>query len=206
MSGKTLDQVTDMMVANSSNLIITVKPTNQKYNLNKSTSALGMPKLSQSMPKHATHVATSSASTTTSSVDVSKLSAKSSDAATAAAPSQPTVNNNGSIASSSSVNSSFSSSNQQSINRYSALPPLSYDHCTQDLDQRHSFKATNGSKGVAPLKPTADNDRGKDSEDDVSDDDDDDDDEEIHDATNSHNHHYHRSSPDDTGDDKILTL
>lgn len=34
--GKTLDQVTDMMVANSSNLIITVKPTNQRYNLNRS--------------------------------------------------------------------------------------------------------------------------------------------------------------------------
>lgn len=35
VAGKTLDQVTDMMVANSSNLIITVKPTNQKYNLNR---------------------------------------------------------------------------------------------------------------------------------------------------------------------------
>ena len=32
--GKTLDQVTDMMVANSSNLIITVKPVNQRNNLN----------------------------------------------------------------------------------------------------------------------------------------------------------------------------
>ena len=31
--GKTLDQVTDMMVANSSNLIITVKPVNQRNNL-----------------------------------------------------------------------------------------------------------------------------------------------------------------------------
>jgi partitioning defective protein 6 len=36
VAGKTLDQVTDMMVANSSNLIITVKPTNQRYNLNRS--------------------------------------------------------------------------------------------------------------------------------------------------------------------------
>lgn len=33
VSGKTLDQVTDMMVANSSNLIITVKPVNQRNNL-----------------------------------------------------------------------------------------------------------------------------------------------------------------------------
>ena len=31
--GKTLDQVTDMMVANSSNLIITVKPVNQHNNI-----------------------------------------------------------------------------------------------------------------------------------------------------------------------------
>ena len=35
VAGKTLDQVTDMMVANSCNLIITVKPTNQRYNLNR---------------------------------------------------------------------------------------------------------------------------------------------------------------------------
>ena len=33
VSGKTLDQVTDMMVANSSNLIITVKPVNQRNNI-----------------------------------------------------------------------------------------------------------------------------------------------------------------------------
>ncbi|KAL8590629.1 hypothetical protein ACOMHN_011065 [Nucella lapillus] len=33
VNGKTLDQVTDMMVANSSNLIITVKPVNQRMTL-----------------------------------------------------------------------------------------------------------------------------------------------------------------------------
>ena len=33
VAGKTLDQVTDMMVANSSNLIITVKPVNQRNNI-----------------------------------------------------------------------------------------------------------------------------------------------------------------------------
>ncbi len=33
MSGKTLDQVTDMMVANAQNLIITVKPANQRNTL-----------------------------------------------------------------------------------------------------------------------------------------------------------------------------
>lgn len=40
VAGKTLDQVTDMMVANSSNLIITVKPTNQKYNLNRANASM----------------------------------------------------------------------------------------------------------------------------------------------------------------------
>jgi partitioning defective protein 6 len=33
VTGKTLDQVTDMMVANSANLIITVKPVNQRNNI-----------------------------------------------------------------------------------------------------------------------------------------------------------------------------
>lgn len=33
MQGKTLDQVTDMMVANAQNLIITVKPANQRNTL-----------------------------------------------------------------------------------------------------------------------------------------------------------------------------
>lgn len=53
VAGKTLDQVTDMMIANSSNLIITVKPTNQRYNLNKSS--LSRPALStnQSMNERA---------------------------------------------------------------------------------------------------------------------------------------------------------
>lgn len=33
VGGKSLDQVTDMMVANSSNLIVTVKPANQRLTL-----------------------------------------------------------------------------------------------------------------------------------------------------------------------------
>lgn len=37
VTGKSLDQVTDMMVANSSNLIITVKPVNQTNTLASST-------------------------------------------------------------------------------------------------------------------------------------------------------------------------
>ncbi|CAF0971572.1 unnamed protein product [Didymodactylos carnosus] len=37
VAGKTLDQVTDMMVANSHNLIITVRPANDTYNLKRNT-------------------------------------------------------------------------------------------------------------------------------------------------------------------------
>jgi len=39
VSGKTLDQVTDMMVANSHNLIITVRPQNDTFNLKRTMSA-----------------------------------------------------------------------------------------------------------------------------------------------------------------------
>ena len=40
VAGKTLDQVTDMMIANSSNLIITVKPANQRLTQSPSSSDL----------------------------------------------------------------------------------------------------------------------------------------------------------------------
>lgn len=66
VAGKTLDQVTDMMIANSSNLIITVKPTNQRYNLNKSS--LSRPALStnQSMNERASFKQTSAQSASSS--------------------------------------------------------------------------------------------------------------------------------------------
>ncbi|XP_072135604.1 partitioning defective 6 homolog alpha isoform X2 [Mobula birostris] len=41
VAGKSLDQVTDMMVANSHNLIITVKPANQRNNVIRSSRASG---------------------------------------------------------------------------------------------------------------------------------------------------------------------
>ncbi|NXA41658.1 PAR6G protein, partial [Eudromia elegans] len=41
VAGKSLDQVTDMMVANSHNLIITVKPANQRNNVVRSSKASG---------------------------------------------------------------------------------------------------------------------------------------------------------------------
>lgn len=51
VAGKTLDQVTDMMIANSSNLIITVKPANQRLTKSPSDSeALTDAQLSRSSP------------------------------------------------------------------------------------------------------------------------------------------------------------
>ncbi|XP_022415741.1 partitioning defective 6 homolog gamma [Monodon monoceros] len=41
VAGKTLDQVTDMMIANSHNLIVTVKPANQRNNVVRGSRALG---------------------------------------------------------------------------------------------------------------------------------------------------------------------
>lgn len=46
VSGKTLDQVTDMMVANSHNLIITVRPQNDTFNLKPTISSSTLPRQS----------------------------------------------------------------------------------------------------------------------------------------------------------------
>lgn len=46
VSGKTLDQVTDMMVANSHNLIITVRPQNDTFNLKPTISSSSLPRQS----------------------------------------------------------------------------------------------------------------------------------------------------------------
>lgn len=47
VTGKTLDQVTDMMVANSANLIITVKPVNQRNNISPKRSVTARGQFSQ---------------------------------------------------------------------------------------------------------------------------------------------------------------
>ena len=54
--GKTLDQVTDMMVANSSNLIITVKPVNQRMTLAPQRGGVGR----YSQMSHASHLSSAS--------------------------------------------------------------------------------------------------------------------------------------------------
>ncbi|XP_043937371.1 partitioning defective 6 homolog alpha-like [Protopterus annectens] len=61
VAGKSLDQVTDMMVANSHNLIITVKPANQRNNVIRSSKASGSSGMStdstpsQQTPSPASH-------------------------------------------------------------------------------------------------------------------------------------------------------
>lgn len=60
VSGKTLDQVTDMMVANSHNLIITVRPQNDTFNLKRTVSSSTIPRPSPmlSMNQHNTSTST----------------------------------------------------------------------------------------------------------------------------------------------------
>ncbi|XP_074824484.1 partitioning defective 6 homolog alpha isoform X2 [Natator depressus] len=56
VAGKSLDQVTDMMVANSHNLIVTVKPANQRNNVIRSSKASGSSGVStDSTPSPASH-------------------------------------------------------------------------------------------------------------------------------------------------------
>ena len=110
VQGKTLDQVTDMMVANSSNLIITVKPTNQKYNLNRSVNQSASGSIGggggvHKMNNNNSSLIMSKQSSMRKVGDVSKLSTKSNDAVVV-------HSSLCTMTSSSSVNSSFSSSNQ----------------------------------------------------------------------------------------------
>lgn len=63
VTGKTLDQVTDMMVANSSNLIITVKPANQLNNVAQQRGSIGR------QSQKSTLSMSSSVNSTTQSID-----------------------------------------------------------------------------------------------------------------------------------------
>ncbi|GCB70026.1 partitioning defective 6 homolog beta-like [Scyliorhinus torazame] len=57
VSGKSLDQVTDMMIANSHNLIITVKPANQRNNVRISRTSGSSGQSTDSSTSHATFMA-----------------------------------------------------------------------------------------------------------------------------------------------------
>uniref|UniRef100_A0A8D0LBW8 Par-6 family cell polarity regulator beta n=1 Tax=Sphenodon punctatus TaxID=8508 RepID=A0A8D0LBW8_SPHPU len=58
VSGKSLDQVTDMMIANSRNLIITVRPANQRNNIvrNSRTSGSSGQSTDTSLPSYTPHI------------------------------------------------------------------------------------------------------------------------------------------------------
>ncbi|CAF1243911.1 unnamed protein product [Rotaria magnacalcarata] len=58
VSGKTLDQVTDMMVANSHNLIITVRPQNDTFNLKRTMSSASSTR-SQLLSKNTNNISNS---------------------------------------------------------------------------------------------------------------------------------------------------
>ncbi|XP_069757597.1 partitioning defective 6 homolog alpha isoform X2 [Narcine bancroftii] len=60
VAGKSLDQVTDMMVANSHNLIITVKPANQRNNVIRNSRASGSSVVSTDSSPSQHHVMTTS--------------------------------------------------------------------------------------------------------------------------------------------------
>lgn len=188
VAGKTLDQVTDMMVANSSNLIITVKPTNQRYNLNRSQNTTPS-NLRPPQPVH--QILNKNSQNRSSSIGATKVN----DA-------QKQSSSTGS-----SVNSSFSSANQikQQELRYSfKSKPTNSNPSTVDSEQI-----------TIDLKKSHINHQDNDLEieeevDDEDDDDDEEDDEEIHIANNhqnTSNHNHHNTSSDhDSSDDKILTL
>ena len=209
VAGKTLDQVTDMMVANSSNLIITVKPTNQRYNLNRSTSNhTSINNHNSSMNKQApllnsTNRSASIKNTSKSSFshnDTSKLSAN--DMVITHHGNGNNNNNNngtGSVSSASSVNSSFSSSINQKQNGAKSEQKLAdANHITLELA---SVKMADGKRSIQSQHKASGQHEHEEYDEDV-DVDDDDDDEEIHDATGNHNN----SSGHDNSDDKILTL
>lgn len=190
VAGKTLDQVTDMMVANSSNLIITVKPTNQKYNLNR-TNNLNTSCSNNKIPT----ILNSQSRSSIKRPDLSKISQ---------ANSNKNQNNGSCSISSSSVNSSFSSLNKNT----NQIRSNSFNTTNNSNSNINNNNNINNKKQVADsgqivldLKSSLDEDKNNVS-DEEEDEDDDDDDEEIHDATGQHPH----SSDHDNSDDKILTL
>ncbi len=149
VAGKTLDQVTDMMVANSSNLIITVKPTNQKYNLNKSTNMQMMNSSSQNSSLNSSNLNTmvkhyNQNTSNINKANLSNLNNKSYSLIKSENNSSTKLNNNNnnltlsgtgvgggsSSISSSSVNSSFSSLTKHQLNQATS----------EQQQQRSSFR------------------------------------------------------------------
>ena len=227
VAGKTLDQVTDMMVANSSNLIITVKPTNQKHNLNKSSlNSTGSNNTSLSSTNtnlNLKQMYMANNMLTNRSNFMSTSLVKNS---TAIKPEAPKLNSTANM-SSSSVNSSFSSNHHHHSNNkksdtasfksgltsYQKAQVPVLQSAQQSGDSRTTSEVNgifngNGNKNNKSTNVASNNEvvakrDGSDVDnnyclDEDSEDEDDDDDEEIHDATGHNN--------TDNDEEKILTL
>lgn len=130
VAGKTLDQVTDMMVANSSNLIITVKPSNQRYNLNRSTNVSGNSSSGQAPTMQPiSHMPNLAKKTLQQPQQNGKTNSNNKVPIPNTDTNKPSRNETASI---SSINSSFSSNNQ---NRASNQPSV---HADMDLGNHHN--------------------------------------------------------------------
>jgi partitioning defective protein 6 len=207
VAGKTLDQVTDMMVANSSNLIITVKPTNQRYNLNRSTNSNSGSTLNSKLQTSMN--ITSSSVQQQSNILNRNMSLNSSKKKLMNNNINNNNNNKNSASSVSSVNSSFSSSNTSQQQQPTQSQQLSSTNVNINSNNNNknsnqdSISNNNSLKNDIPEKISNKNEEEDDDDEEEEDEDDidEDDDEEIHDVTNHNN-----SSDQDNSDDKILTL
>lgn len=209
VSGKTLDQVTDMMVANSSNLIITVKPTNQRYNLNRNmgTSNQSSGESSNKFTKSIKRSNNSELLNNGSQANISAYGSRSFSFNN----NIPTLRNNSkmiengylgerisSVSTSSevsSVNSSFSSAANNKEKPTAISPNFVNEKVTELLDNQITLH--NQKIDISPAKNRIINEN-ENNKNEYEEEIDDDDDEEIHDANEN-------SSPDNS-DDKILTL
>jgi partitioning defective protein 6 len=203
VAGKTLDQVTDMMVANSSNLIITVKPTNQRYNLNRSTNSNSGSTLNSKLQ---TSMNITSSSIQQQSNLLNRNMSLNSSKKKLMNNNNITSNNNNnknSASSVSSVNSSFSSSNtsQQQPPQSQQLSAKNNSNNNKNTNQESNTNNNSLKNDLQEKVSNKNEDEDEEEEEEEDDDIDDDDDEEIHDVTNHNN-----SSDQDNSDDKILTL
>jgi hypothetical protein len=207
VSGKTLDQVTDMMVANSSNLIITVKPTNQRYNLNRHTATANSPNVNANNLNSQTNTltnATAAGGGIKPTPYQSQMSQQQNNRSFSFGKSKPSSaeiqklkeESTSVSASSASANSSFSNNYNGKSTTIAAQTTTTSTHDHQVKTSQITLDLINCKVTTSNLDPDLDED-----DDDNDDDDDDDDEEEIHDA----NSQSPSNSPDNS-DDKILTL
>ena len=185
VAGKTLDQVTDMMGANSSNLSITVKPTHQRYNLNRSHTSTVISTASYGAPAPKAK-ATAASSTPTVNAAAAAVNTTPQTAASRLHNTTTTTGNSNSAV-------KFSTSHQKSEAPLapSAVKAATPPHTTATSpSHQESARYANSSQTLQNQHIN----------------DDDDDEEEIHDATGANGSYGDDDADPDNSDDKILTL